>query len=49
MPYKFNTKTFTLKEKHPISKQRFENAIIYIMNELNTHPMSFKLCGLELV
>ena len=35
MPYKFNTKCFSLKERHPISKVRFENANNYIVNELN--------------
>lgn len=35
MPYKYNTKTFALKEKHPISKQRYENATLYIENELH--------------
>jgi len=30
LPYKFNTKCFNLKERHPISKVRFENANKYI-------------------
>lgn len=30
MPYKFNTKTFSLKERHPISKMRFEHASAFI-------------------
>jgi len=30
MPYKFNTKTFTLKERHPISKARYQAACNYI-------------------
>lgn len=34
MPYKFNTKTFSLKERHPISRMRFENANKYIANEM---------------
>jgi hypothetical protein len=37
MPYKYNTKTFTLKERHPISKVRFENATKFIVNELTSH------------
>jgi PIN domain nuclease of toxin-antitoxin system len=30
MQYKYNTKLFSLKEKHPISKERFDNVNIYI-------------------
>eukprot|EP00347_Sterkiella_histriomuscorum_P014501 403360637 len=35
MPYKFNTKCFSLKERHPISRMRFENANKYIQNFFN--------------
>lgn len=30
MPYKFNTKIFTMREKHPISKARFDSASAFI-------------------
>ena len=30
MPYKYNTKAFTLKERHPVGRQRFEAASTYI-------------------
>ncbi len=32
MPYKFNTKVFSMKEKHPVSKVRFESAAKLIEN-----------------
>ena len=30
MPYKYNTKVFSMKERHPISKTRFEAASAFI-------------------
>jgi len=30
MPYKYNTKAFSLKERHPISRARFEAATTFI-------------------
>ena len=35
MPYKFNTKLFSLKERHPLGKVRFENANKFIANEMD--------------
>lgn len=32
MPYKFETKAFTMKEKHPVSKLRFENTSLFLAN-----------------
>jgi hypothetical protein len=34
MPYKYNTKSFSLRERHPVSKMRFENAQKYITYEM---------------
>ena len=33
MPYKYNTKTFSMKERHPISKMRFQSATNFIKDQ----------------
>ena len=33
MPYKFNTKVFSMKERHPVSKMRFESAAKLIQQQ----------------
>jgi hypothetical protein len=40
MPYKFNTKLFSMKERHPISKVRFESAAKLIQNQRETGESS---------
>jgi hypothetical protein len=39
MGYKFNTKLFSLAEKHPISKQRFEVASQFIQSNFTDSHM----------
>ncbi|TNV72674.1 hypothetical protein FGO68_gene8956 [Halteria grandinella] len=38
MPYKYNTQAFTLKERHPISRARFEAATTYIKQTQKSEP-----------
>ena len=40
MPYKFSTKKFTLSQKHPLSKERFElgNDLLITENEKDPLP-----------
>ena len=33
MPYKYNTKLFSLKERHPLSKTRFEAASAFLQTQ----------------
>jgi len=33
MPYKYNTKVFSLKERHPLSKTRFEAASAFLQTQ----------------
>ena len=34
MPYKYNTKVFSLKERHPLSKTRFEAASAFLQTQM---------------
>ena len=42
MPYKFSTKKFTLSEKHPLSKERFELGNEFLTGEREVIPDRLK-------
>jgi hypothetical protein len=46
MPYKFSSKKFTLNEKHPISKERFETSNSFL-NSLTDSEDSESIEGLD--